>query len=294
MKNTIKKALPLILSVAIIFSSIGFTASSAFDDKTFNIKSPFEISSSFFSRENGEPGKSVKNAQPAAAQQVKNAAPAANASGIGAVFKSITDFFKNIFNTIKSWFTPKTTKPVTTKKPTTTTKKTTTTTKKTTTTTKTTTTKKTTTTTKKTTTTTKKTQRKEELITSTAFLNEAAAAFNSARKAAGAAPLRIDSGMTKAAAVRAKEISKSFGHTRPDGRKSYTVYADCGITKPSAVAENICNATRFDDATDIANLWLGSADHKANIINSKYTRMGMAWYINGNGKEYAVLLLANG
>ena len=115
-----------------------------------------------------------------------------------------------------------------------------------------------------------------------------------ARKAAGVSNLRIDTNMARAAGVRAKEISKSFGHTRPDGRKSYTVYADCGISKPSAVAENIASATRFDNATDIMDLWLSSADHKANIISSKYTRGGIAWYINGNGKEYAVMLLANG
>ena len=302
MKNTLKKALPLILSIAIILSSIGFTASSAFDEKSFNIKSPFSISSAFFSQAKDVKGNKAENVQPVAQQLKQAAAPGSNASGIAGVFKAIGDFFKTLFNTIKSWFTPKTpstTKAPTTKKTTTTTKKTTTTTKKTTTTTKktTTTTKKTTTTTKKTTTTTKKattTKRSEALIYDSAFLNEALTAINNARRAAGVSSLRIDTNMAKAASVRAKEISTSFGHTRPDGRKSYTVYADCGMTKPSAVAENISSATRFDNATDIINLWLSSADHKANVISSKYTRVGVAWYINGNGKEYAVMLLANG
>ncbi len=208
--------------------------------------------------------------------------------------------------------TTTTNKPTTTttKKTTTTTKKpTTTTTKKTTTTTKkptTTTTKKTTTTTKKpttTTTTTKKTTTTTKKPTTTAsiggviydagFNNQAASVLNSARRAAGVADLRYDSGIAKVAALRAKELATNFSHTRPNGDRFFSAYADCGVTKPLAVAENIAAATRFDNAADIVNLWLNSPDHKANITNSKYTRFGMAWYKAG-GKEYAVILFGNG
>lgn len=235
---------------------------------------------------------------------MKKGSTAAPSKGKTDVFSFIKDLFNKIAEAIKSVFSKTPSKQTTTKK-TTTKKRTTTTTKKTTTTTKkrtTTTTKKTTTTTRKTTATTKKTTTAKKttavsgpvVINDTAFLNAAANTINSARRSAGLSSLKVDSGMSKAAAVRAKELSKSFGHTRPDGRKSYTVYVDCGLTKPSAVAENIAAATRFDGAADIVNLWLSSSDHRKNIVSSKYTRFGMAWYKTGNGKEYAVMLLGNG
>lgn len=135
---------------------------------------------------------------------------------------------------------------------------------------------------------------KGETINNAEFLKEAAAKLNRERKAAGLSELKADNGMSKVAATRAKEISKSFSHTRPDGRKSYTAYADCGVKKPTAVAENISMAKGFIDAKDIINVWMNSSGHRANILNGKYTRFGLAWYKANDGKEYCVLLLGNG
>ena len=200
-------------------------------------------------------------------------------------FTKIAAFFSAIVVAVTGWFSflkkddVKPTNPPTTSI--------TQTTKKTTTTKKATTTKKTTTTTKKTTTITNGT-----VISDSAFISEATNALNAERKKNGAANLKADSNLTKAAAVRAKELAKKFDHIRPDGRKFSTVYSDLKITAPTAVAENIASATKFTGAKDIVDTWIASSSHQKNIVNSKYTRFGMAWYKEG-GKEYSVLLLGN-
>lgn len=293
MKSIVKKIVPIILSLTVVISSAFCAVPSAFDDEALHAKEPFVISSEFTAEKSIIGGTSDGAA---ALNMVQPLAVNTKLSDVKAFFNKIVTFFKDLFS---GKLIKPVTPPATTKKTTTTKKKTTTTTKKTTTTTKktTTTTRRTTTTTRATTratTTTTKAANAEALITSSSFLNEAANAINKQRSAAGVANLRVDSNLTKAAAVRAKELSKKYDHTRPDGRSCFTIYADCGITKPQAVAENIAMATRFDNATDICNLWMGSSSHRANLVSSKYTRFGMAWYKTGNGKEYAVIELGNG
>lgn len=268
MKRKVKKILPLMLAIVISLSSIGLTTSGVFYSEAAEIKKPAEISSVIVTTiKNIIVGDEKAEVQNKAAKQEPDAAAATGNNKIG-----IIDFFKNLFNTIKNFFNN-----LFSKKPVPTTTKTTTTTKK------------TTTTTKKTTTTAPASFLKYD----TAFLNEAATSLNSARKSAGVANIKYDTGMAKAASIRAKEISTSFSHTRPNGSSYSTIYAECGMTKPFCVAENIICATKFDNAADIINEWLKSANHKSNIINSKYTRFGMAWYKSPDGTEYAVLLLAS-
>lgn len=287
MKSIVKKVVPIILSLTVVISSAFCAVPSAFDDEALHAKEPFVISSELTAEKSIIGGTSDGAA---ALNMVQPLAVNNKTSDAKAFFNKILTFFKNLFS---GKLIGSTTPPATTKKPTTTTRRTTTTTRRTTTTTR-----RTTTTTRRTTTTTRAATTKpastEALITSSSFLNEAANAINKQRSAAGVANLRVDSNLTKAAAVRAKELSKKYDHTRPDGRSCFTIYADCGITKPQAVAENIAMATRFDNATDICNLWLGSSSHRANLVSSKYTRFGMAWYKTGNGKEYAVIELGNG
>lgn len=158
-----------------------------------------------------------------------------------------------------------------------------------------TTTKKPVTTTKKPVTTTKKPSGSSlpALVNDSSFLNSAKSAINSERRKAGVSEMSIDYTMCKLAGVRAKEISKNQSHTRPDGRKYNTIYADYGVTKPKATGENIAWATSFDSARDIVNYWMESTlGHREVMLNGKYKRFGIAM-IRSGGKDYAVLMLAN-
>lgn len=158
-----------------------------------------------------------------------------------------------------------------------------------------TTTKKPVTTTKKPVTTTKKPSGSSlpALVNDSSFLNSAKSAINAERRKAGVSEMSIDYTMCKLAGVRAKEISKNQSHTRPDGRKYNTIYADYGVTKPKATGENIAWATSFDSARDIVNYWMESTmGHREVMLNGKYKRFGIAM-IRSGGKDYAVLMLAN-
>ncbi len=158
-----------------------------------------------------------------------------------------------------------------------------------------TTTKKPVTTTKKTVTTTKKPSGSSlpVLVNDSSFLNSAKSAINAERRKAGVSEMSIDYTMCKLAGVRAKEVSKNQSHTRPNGSKYNTIYADYGVTKPKATGENIAWATKFDSAQDIVNYWMESTmGHREVMLNGKYKRFGIAM-IRSGGKDYAVLMLAN-
>ena len=160
----------------------------------------------------------------------------------------------------------------------------------------TTTTKKTTTTTKKTTTTTKAPSSipvRSGVNCSESFERECMASINRARNKYGVSSVKYNMTMAKLAGVRAVEISNNFSHTRPGGKKSYSIYNDYGLTKPKAVGECIAYATRFDGTDDIIDYWMTSKDgHREVLLSSKYSYFGMAEY-TANGKTYAVLLLSN-
>lgn len=136
------------------------------------------------------------------------------------------------------------------------------------------------------------------LYTDSAFLHDAESALNNVRMRNGLPLLKADSNLTKVAAVRAKEIEKSFTHTRPDGRKYNTVFDELKITKPGSTSESIARALKFFDAEDIIKTLSEGPNYQPSIFNAKYTKFGLAWYIDDSEyvdciREYVVLILAN-
>ena len=65
---------------------------------------------------------------------------------------------------------------------------------------------------------------------------------NEERKKAGVAPLELDSTLTKAAQIRAKEIMQVFDHTRPDGNNFRSLLEEMGYSS-SYAGENISKGT---------------------------------------------------
>lgn len=131
------------------------------------------------------------------------------------------------------------------------------------------------------------------LVNDSRFLNDAKSVINAHRRKAGVGEVNIDYTMCRLAGVRAGEVSKNQSHTRPNGSKYNTIYADYGVTKPKATGENIAWATKFYDAEDLINYWMeNNLGHREVILNGKYTRFGIAMIKSGD-KDYAVLMLAN-
>ena len=105
------------------------------------------------------------------------------------------------------------------------------------------------------------------------FAEEVLRLVNVERAKEGLSPLKLDAKLTEAAEIRAKEIINSFSHTRPNGSSCFTALEQVGVSYRRA-GENIAlgQATPAQVVTD----WMNSPGHRANIMNSAYSRIGIA------------------
>lgn len=110
---------------------------------------------------------------------------------------------------------------------------------------------------------------------------------NVERAKAGLLPVELDTEIASAAWIRANEIKTLFSHTRPDGRSFSSVLTDNGIRFYGA-GENIAWGQRSPE--QVMNAWMNSAGHRANILNSKYTKLGVGHFQDASGTNYWVQL----
>lgn len=113
---------------------------------------------------------------------------------------------------------------------------------------------------------------------------------NQERAKAGLSPLTESAAVSQAAVVRAQEISKSFSHTRPDGSSFSTALDQSGASYHTS-GENIAYGQETPEM--VMNSWMNSQGHRANILNSKYTKIGVGYYVDGNGRSHWAQLFTN-
>lgn len=106
---------------------------------------------------------------------------------------------------------------------------------------------------------------------------------NEHRAAAGLAPVTYSAKLSEAAQVRAVEIEKSFSHTRPDGRYFSSVFSEHGISYRYS-GENIAWGQKSPE--EVVTAWMNSAGHRANILNAKFTQLGVGYRQNARGVNY--------
>lgn len=106
---------------------------------------------------------------------------------------------------------------------------------------------------------------------------------NEERAKAGLGALTLDKSIESAALIRAKETEVSFSHTRPDGRSFSSVLTDHGINFRGS-GENIAWGQQTPE--EVMNGWMNSDGHRANILNSSYTNIGVGYYQNSAGQKY--------
>ena len=106
---------------------------------------------------------------------------------------------------------------------------------------------------------------------------------NIERKNIGLKPLSLDEKLVQVAHTRAKEITESFSHTRPDGRSCFSAAKDAGVSYFSA-AENI--AYGYSTPKAVMNAWMNSSNHKKNILSESLTKIGIGCYKNSDGMLY--------
>lgn len=112
---------------------------------------------------------------------------------------------------------------------------------------------------------------------------------NKERKANGLGNLTLSDDLCKVADIRAKEIVKSFSHTRPNGTSCFTAFKENGVSYRYA-GENIAYGQKT--ATEVMNGWMNSAGHRANILSKNFGKIGIACY-EYNGRKYWVQLFTD-
>ena len=103
--------------------------------------------------------------------------------------------------------------------------------------------------------------------TYTDLINEVYEITNNYRSLVGVSSLTLDSSLVEAASIRAKELSDSFSHTRPNGSSCFTVLSELGISYGTA-GENI--AAGYSSSQSVMEGWRSSSGHYQNIISYKF------------------------
>lgn len=125
--------------------------------------------------------------------------------------------------------------------------------------------------------------------TYTDLINEVYEITNNYRSLVGVPSLTLDSSLVTAASIRAKEISDSFSHTRPNGSSCFTVLSELGISYGTA-GENI--AAGYSSSQSVMEGWRSSSGHYQNIISSKFKKIGIGVNIVNN-QYYWVQIFSN-
>ncbi len=111
---------------------------------------------------------------------------------------------------------------------------------------------------------------------------------NNARNQAGLPSLEQDEGLYEAAAIRARELSEVYGHTRPNGADPSSLLKALGVSIRRA-GENIARGDGLDADEAFAN-WMRSPGHRRNIMSPEFEYIGIGRYQDASGKVYWVQL----
>lgn len=103
---------------------------------------------------------------------------------------------------------------------------------------------------------------------------------NKERAKLGLEPLTLSPVLSQAALSKGQDMftEQYWAHTSPQGKEPWAFMRAAGYNYQVA-GENL--ARDFDDTTDMVAAWMASPTHRANIVNSRYTEIGIA-VIDGN------------
>ena len=113
-------------------------------------------------------------------------------------------------------------------------------------------------------------------------------ALNEVRENEGLYLLETNDEINNIADIRAKELSISFSHIRPNNTRYDEILYDNRIRVFSS-DENI--AYRFKNAETVISYWMNSSQYKLNILSDKFTHVGVSHYAI-NGEDFWVVIFA--
>ena len=114
----------------------------------------------------------------------------------------------------------------------------------------------------------------------------AADLVNAERRARGLAPLTVSSDLSAKARIKSADMNQNryFSHNSPTYGSPFAMMKSLGISYRSA-GENIAMHYRTADA--VVRAWMASPSHRANILSTNYTTMGIG-YVNGYWTQWFI------
>lgn len=115
--------------------------------------------------------------------------------------------------------------------------------------------------------------------------NEVIRLVNVERQKNGLAPLKANWELSRVAQYKSQDMVEKnyFSHTSPTYGSPFKMITDFGLTY-SAAGENIAMGQKTP--ADVMKGWMNSSGHRANILNSTYTEIGVGLAVNKNGQNY--------
>ncbi len=97
----------------------------------------------------------------------------------------------------------------------------------------------------------------------------------------GLKPLTLNTELSKVARLKSQDMKdkKYFSHTSPTYGSPFDMMKKFGISYRTA-GENIAMGQRTPEA--VMTAWMNSSGHRANILNSTYTQIGVGYVADGN------------
>ncbi len=119
--------------------------------------------------------------------------------------------------------------------------------------------------------------------TDTAVVNyekEVIRLVNQKRAEKGLSPLKEDWELSRVARFKSQDMKDKnyFSHTSPTYGSPFDMIKSFGISYKSA-GENIAKGQSTPQA--VVNAWMNSSGHRANILNSSYTHIGVGYVAQG-------------
>ncbi len=118
---------------------------------------------------------------------------------------------------------------------------------------------------------------------------------NQQRAAAGVAALQLDPTLESVARQRAEDMASKgyFSHTSPSGVTAFTLLDGAGY-KYAIAGENIAR-NNYPDAQTVDTAMTGfmnSPGHRENILEPRFTRVGIAVAVDASGMKYFAVVFA--
>ena len=97
----------------------------------------------------------------------------------------------------------------------------------------------------------------------------------------GLKPLSSDWQLSRVARIKSQDMKDNnyFSHTSPTYGSPFNMMKNFGINYKTA-AENIARGQKTPEA--VVSSWMNSSGHRANILSSKYSKIGVGYVQSGN------------